>query len=307
MAIGNPFALSHTVSVGVISGIGRPMQMAEGRYEDVIQTDAAINPGNSGGPLLNVRGEVIGMNTAIYTDGMRGANIGIGFAVPINAIREILPQLEKGKVVRGRIGVTVQNVPKDAAAELGVGAKRGALVVVVSPGDPAAKAGIKPGDVIVEFNGKPVSDRNSLVKLVMATKPGTTVPITVVQDKQEKGLSVSVVELDLEAESGATRDEEAEDSGGGFGMTLGPLGSDAARRLQVPPGTRGVLVTEVDPSGSAARAGVRPGDVILQVNRRPVESVADASRTLQAIRSGGNAFLLLWKGGQETFVAITKE
>ena len=307
MAIGNPFNFNHTISVGVISGLGRPLQVAEGRYEDVFQTDAAINPGNSGGPLLNVRGEVIGVNTAIYTDGTRGANIGIGFAVPINAIREILPQLQTGKVVRGRIAVTVQNVPKDAAEDLGVGGRRGALVVVVTPNGPAAKAGLKPGDVIVEFNGKPVSDRNSLVKVVMATKPGTTVPLKVVQDKQEKSLSVTVAELDLEAESGKEESEEAEESGGGFGLTLGPLGSDAARRLQVPPGTKGVLVTDLDPSGPAARAGMRPGDVILKVNNRPVETVADASRALQAIRSGGNAFLLVWKAGQETFVAITKE
>jgi serine protease Do len=128
-----------------------------------------------------------------------------------------------------------------------------------------------------------------------------------VQDKQEKSLSVSVVELDLEAEAGGAKSEQDEASGGGFGITLGPLGSDAARRLQLPAGATGVLVTNVDPSGPAARAGVRPGDVILQVNRRPVETVADASRALQAIRSGGNVFLLLWKDGQETFLAITKE
>jgi len=307
MAIGNPFNFSHTISVGVISGLGRPLQVADGRNQDVFQTDAAINPGNSGGPLLNVRGEVIGVNTAIYTDGMRGANIGIGFAVPINTLREILPQLEKGKVVRGRIALTVQNVPKDAADELGVGSKRGALVVSVAANGPAAKAGVKPGDVIVEFNGKPVPSRDALVKIVMGTKPGTTVPMKVVQDKQEKSLSVAVEELDLEAESGATATQEAEETGGGFGITLGPLGADAARRLQVPSGTRGVLVTDVDATGAAARAGVRPGDVILQVNRRPVESVSDASRALQAVRTGGNAFLLLWKQGQETFVAITKE
>ncbi len=307
MAIGNPFNFNHTISVGVISGLGRPMQMADQRFEEVLQTDAAINPGNSGGPLLNVRGEVIGINTAIYTDGMRGANIGIGFAVPINTVREILPQLEKGKVVRGRIGVTVQNVPREAAEELGVGARRGALVVNVAGSGPAAKAGIRPGDVIVDVNGKPVADRNALVKIIMATKPGTTVPIKVVQDKQEKNLSVTVEELDLEAESGTRPEGEAEESGGGFGITLGPLGADMARRLQVPAGTRGVLVTDVEASSAAARAGIRPGDVILQVNRRAVESVSDASRALSAVPVGRSAFLLVWRQGQETFVAVTKE
>lgn len=307
MAIGNPFGFSHTISVGVISGLGRPLQMTDGRFEDVFQTDAAINPGNSGGPLLNVRGEVIGVNTAIYTDGTRGANIGIGFAIPINSVREILPQLETGKVVRGRIGVEVRDVPRDAVADLGVGSRRGALVSRVESGGPAAKGGVEPGDVIVEFNGKPVGDRTALVKLVMATKPGTTVPVRVIRDKAEKSLSVTVQELDLEAESGATAPNEEEMAGGGFGLTLGPLGADMARRLRVPSGVRGVLVTNVEPTGPAARAGVRPGDVILQVNRRPVESVSDASRALQAIRSGGNAFLLLWQQGQETFVAVTKE
>ncbi len=307
MAIGNPFNFNHTVSVGVISGVGRPMQMAELRTEEVLQTDAAINPGNSGGPLLNVRGEVIGINTAIYTDGMRGANIGIGFAVPINTVRDILPQLEKGKVVRGRIGVTVQDVPRDAAEELGVGTRRGALVINVSGSGPADRAGIKPGDVIVEVNGKAVADRNALVKIIMATKPGTTVPVRVVQDKQEKSLSVTIEELDLEAEAGRAAEGEAEESGGGFGITLGPLGADMARRLQVPSGTRGVLVTDVEPTGQAARAGMRPGDVILQVNRRAVESVADASRALSAVPAGRSAFLLVWRQGQETFVAVTKE
>jgi serine protease Do len=201
----------------------------------------------------------------------------------------------------------VQDVPRDAAADLGLGTRRGALVISVGAGDPAAKAGIKPGDVIIEFNGKPVTNRNVLVKLVMATKPGTNVPIKVVQDKQEKILSVNVVELDLEAEAGGAKSDQEEETGGGFGISPGPLGADAARRLQLPAGATGVLVTNVDPSGPAARAGVRPGDVILQINRRPVGAAADASRALQAIRSGGNAFLLLWKDGQETFLAITKE
>ena len=145
MAIGNPFNLGHTVSVGVISAIGRPMQVAEGRWEDVLQTDAAINPGNSGGPLLNVRGEVIGINTAIYTDSARAANIGIGFAVPINAVREILPQLQVGKIVRGRIGVTVRDVPRESLNEFGLREKKGALVATVTPNSPASKAGIELG------------------------------------------------------------------------------------------------------------------------------------------------------------------
>ena len=144
MAIGNPFNFNYTISVGVVSAIGRPMQMAEQRWEDVIQTDAAINPGNSGGPLLNLRGEVIGINTAIYTAGQGASNIGIGFAVPINAIRDVLPQLEKGKVVRGRIGVSVQDIPRDALAEFGLKERKGALVATVTPNGPAPRPASSP-------------------------------------------------------------------------------------------------------------------------------------------------------------------
>ena len=309
MAIGNPFNFNYTVSVGVVSAIGRPMQMTEQRYENVIQTDAAINPGNSGGPLINLRGEVIGINTAIYTAGQGASNIGIGFAVPINSIRDVLPQLEQGKVVRGRIGVTVQDIQRDALAEFGLKERKGALAVAVAPNGPGAKAGLEPGDVILEFNGKAVAGRNALVEFVMATKPGTTVPVRILRDKAEKSLSVTVEELNLETEGGGSSSAEAqqqEETGGGFGITLGPLGADIARRLQVPPGTRGALITDVEPASNAARS-VRPGDVILKINGQAVTSVTEASRALSAIRSGGAARLLLWRGGQEQFAVITKE
>jgi serine protease Do len=308
MAIGNPFGLAHTVSVGVISGLGRPLPVADLRTQDVIQTDAAINPGNSGGPLLNLRGEVIGINTAIFTNGQAQTNIGIGFAVPIKAVRDILPQLEAGKVVRGRIGVVVRDVPRDALAEFGLKERKGALVISVPTNGPGAKAGVEPGDVILEVNGKPVAGRNALVEMVMATKPGTTVPMKVLRDKAEKSLSVTVEELNLETEGGAAaEDAQQEETGSGFGMTLGPLGSEMARRLRVPAGTRGVLITEVEPMSAAAREGVRPGDVILKVNGQAVEAVRDASQALQAIKQGGAARMLLWKQGQETFVVVTKE
>jgi serine protease Do len=309
MAIGNPFGLSHTISVGVVSAVGRPLPVADLRTQDVIQTDAAINPGNSGGPLLNLRGEVIGINTAIYTNGQAQANIGIGFAVPIKAVRDILPQLESGKVVRGRIGVIVRDVPRDALAEFGLKERKGAMVTSVTTGGPSAKAGVEPGDVILEVNGKPVANRNALVEMIMGTKPGTTVPLKVLRDKAEKNLSVTVEELDLAAEGGGGQSQEAqqEEAGSGFGITLGPLGSDMARRLRVPSGTRGVLITDVDPVSPAAREGVRPGDVILKINGQGVETVRDASQALQAIKAGAAARLLLWKQGQETFVVVTKE
>src|SRR5690606_6884615 len=286
MAIGNPFGLAHTVSVGVVSALERPFEVADRRWLNMIQTDAAINPGNSGGPLLNLRGEVIGMNTAIYADSRQAGNIGIGFAVPINDVRTLLPQLRTGKVTRGMIGVQISPVPRDALEEFGLTERKGALVVAVSRGGPAAKAGVEPGDVIVEINGKPVGSNDELVRLVMALKPGTTVPMKVLRDRKPLTLNITVDELNLEAESGRAaggREGSGADETAGFGMSLGTLTAERARQLGVPAGTTGALVMEVDPSGSAARGGVQRGDVILEVNRKRVSSAAEAVRELQSV------------------------
>jgi len=312
MAIGNPFGLAHTVSVGVISATERPFPISDGRWQDVLQTDAAINPGNSGGPLLNVRGEVVGINSAIYADARQQGNIGIGFAIPINVVRELLPQLRTGKVTRGVIGITVGDVPTDAYAEFGLNERRGALVQSVNPGGPASKGGLEPGDVIVEFNGKPIKKRDELVAAVVATRPGTTVPLKVMRDKQERSLNLTVDELNLDEDNSPRARREPADPGGdeesqGFGLTLSPLTADVVRRLRLPADTEGVLVSDVDPSGTAARSGVSRGDVILQVNRRPVSSPQEAGRALDAVPSGGTAFLLLLRNGQQTFVTVRKQ
>ena len=200
MAIGNPFGYTYTVTVGVISATQRGLRVTDGRSNEMLQTDAAINPGNSGGPLLNARGEVIGMNTAIITNSQTEGNIGIGFAVPSNTVRDLLPQLRQGKVVRGRIGVAVTAVPREGFAEFGLKSASGAIVSTVAPGGAAARAGIEPGDVIIDFNGKPVTKYDDLVKNVTATKPGTQVPVKVIRDRQERTLTVTVDELDLDAE-----------------------------------------------------------------------------------------------------------
>jgi serine protease Do len=309
MAIGNPFGLAHTVSVGVISATERPFPVADGRTQDVLQTDAAINPGNSGGPLLNVRGEVIGINTAIYTDPRQQGNIGIGFAVPINVVANLLPQLRTGKITRGVIGVSVTVVPADALADFGLTERTGALVATVTRGGPAARAGLEPGDIILEFNNKPVRNRDELVRTVVSTKPGTTVPVKILRAKKELTLNLTVDELDLAAESAsaAAAPEPEEATGVGYGITLGALTPDIARRLRIPADTVGVLVTDVEPGSPAARAPVVRGDVILQVNRNPVSSPAEASRELGQVASGSSAFLLVLRGGQETFVTMRRE
>ena len=314
MAIGNPFGLAHTVSVGVISAKERPFPITDGRSQDVLQTDAAINPGNSGGPLLNVRGEVVGINTAIYTDSRQQGNIGIGFALPINTVRELLPQLRNGKITRGVIGVQVLPVPADALAEFGLKERRGALVAVVNPGGPAAKAGLEPGDVVIEFNGKPVRSRDDLVGHVVNTRPGTTVPLKVLRDKQEKTLNLTVEELNLAEETtrtarGGGRDprEPEEQASTGFGITMGAVTPDVARRLRLPADTEGVVITNVEPGSPAFRAGLQRGDIILQVNRRDVTSPAEASRLLGQVADGSTAFMLILRNGQETFVTVRKQ
>jgi serine protease Do len=280
----------------------------------MIQTDAAINPGNSGGPLLNIRGEVIGMNTAIYTDAMRSANIGIGFATPINTIRELLPQLRAGKISRGVIGVSISKDPitKDLAKEFGLPNTNGALVSSVSANTPAKRAGLEPGDVIVEFNGRPVTDSDSLVSMVVATKPGTTVPITIYRDNQRKTLSITPDELDLEAEANGGRSprqnspDREPPTATDFGMQLEPITPEVARQLELPRGRGGAIVTDVDRGSVAANSGIQPNDVIVAVNRQPVATVSQVTRALQNATAGRPVFLIVWREGQEYFITMTK-
>ena len=312
MAIGNPFGLSHTVSVGVISATARSFPIAEQRFADVLQTDAAINPGNSGGPLLNARGEVVGINTAIYTDSRNQGNIGIGFAIPINSVRELIPMLQTGKVSRGVIGVSVTPVPADALSEFGLRERRGAVVGTVTRGMPAAKAGIEPGDVILEFNGKPIKNRDELVATVVATRPGSTVPVKILRDKQEKTVSLTVDELDLDEETTRATEQRTsiepdEEPSQGFGVTLSALTADTARRLRAPSDVQGALVSEVEQGSPAFRAGLVRGDIITRVNRQQVRTPQDASRMLSQVPSGGTAFLLVLRGGQEQFFTVRKE
>jgi serine protease Do len=312
MAIGNPFGLAHTVSVGVVSATERSaFDFAPGRRQALLQTDAAINPGNSGGPLLNIRGEVVGVNTAIYSNGgaMGGAgNIGIGFAVPINTIRDVLPGLRAGKITRGRIGVQVRPILDEDSDALGLKDRRGALVAAVTDDGPADAAGMQAGDVIVEFNGKPVGRSDDLPQMVSATAPGSTVPVKVIRDAKERTLTVKVEELNLETETARQADagDPSGDTGAGFGITLNNVTPESARQFEIPTGTRGAVITDVDPSSPAARA-LLPGDVILQVNRQPVTSANEASTALRAVPAGRAVGMLILRRGQEQFVTVRKQ
>jgi serine protease Do len=254
------------------------------------------------------------MNTAIITNARSEGNIGIGFAVPINTVRDLLPQLRQGKVIRGRIGVSVTAVPRDGYEDFGLKARAGAVVATVAPAGAAAKAGVEPGDVIVQYNGRPISSSDELVKMVVATKPGTSVPVKVMRDKREKTLNITVDELDLEAEqSGGRRspstDEpqrEEQQGASGFGLTLENVTPQIARRLRLPSGQGGAVITDVDTDGPSAGI-LRPGDIIMSVNRKPVTTALEAQRELQKVTSGRIAQILVWRGDGEFFVTVKKD
>ena len=314
MAIGNPFNLSNTVTVGVVSAVGRPQQTAVAqRFEEMIQTDAAINRGNSGGPLVNIRGEVVGMNTQILSD-QSGGNLGIGFAVPINTVREILPSLEKGEVVRGRIGVRVRTEPltKLDALDFGLPSADGAVIEVVDEG-PAKAAGIRAGDIVVEFNGKPVHDSGQLVNMVTRTAPGTTVPVKLYRAKKAMTLNVKVEQLDLTVEQEAVARARQEPDAGpapqetGFGITINALTPALRQQLRVPAGQNGAVVTQVDPGSAADLARMIPGDVIIEINDKPTATVNEVSAALDAVAQGRSARIKVLRRGQENLVIVRKQ
>jgi len=259
-----------------------------------------------------VRGEVIGMNTAIYSNSSMGGsagNIGIGFAIPINTLRDVLPGLRSGKITRGRIGVSVTAITPEAADALNMKDRKGALVAQVSKGGPADNAGIEPGDVILQFNGKAVTKNDDLPHVVAGTTPGTTVPVRVLRNGKEMTMNVKVEELDLEAENGGkdTKNTEPDaETGGGFGITLNNITPDVERQMELPRGTKGAVVTDVEPDSPAARS-LTAGDVILQVNGKSVSSATEASQLLRAVPSGRSVGLRIVRRGQEQFVSVRKQ
>jgi serine protease Do len=298
IAIGNPFGLGHTVTVGVVSAKGRTLG---GNYDDFIQTDASINPGNSGGPLLNLRGEVVGINTAIAS--RTGQSAGIGFAVPVNLAKEILPQLKtSGRVVRGQLGVSIQTQWNDALARQ-FGVDHGAVVADVSKGSAAEKAGVKRGDVIIEYNGKPLREGSDLPRLVAATKPGTDVRLKIVRDKKEKEVTVRVGEMkDVETAENVDDEDRDEDSVE-LGISVSDLDSQTARQLRLE-SDEGVLITRVKVNSAAEEAGLARGDVILEINREPVKSVSDYRTRVDVAKPGDTLLFLVYRGGGSLFIPV---
>jgi serine protease Do len=296
MAIGNPFGLEQTVTTGIVSATGRVI--GSGPYDNFIQTDASINPGNSGGPLINARGEVIGINTAIFSRG--GGSVGIGFAVPASLAKTVITQLaDHGKVERGWLGVSIQPLTKDLAANFKRSDTTGALVSTVVEGSPAEKAGLKPGDVIVEFDGKKVAKSTDLPGLVADVPVGRDVPMTVMREGREVKLNAHIARLEDESPTKASESEGK----GQLGLSVQPLTPPMARELGLK-AQEGVLVRDVVEGGRAAEAGIRAGDVIVEVNQQPVRTIEDFRARLDKRAKDQPVVMLVNRDGQNMYVAI---
>jgi serine protease Do len=309
-AIGNPFGLNQTVTMGVISAVGRA-NVGIADYEDFIQTDAAINPGNSGGALINARGELIGINTAILS--RTGGYQGIGFAVPSSMARQVIDSLVKyKKVVRGWLGVSIQEVTSDLAEEFGVKDLKGALVSGVMKGSPAEKAGIKQGDVILQYNGKVVEDTGHLRNMVSQTPIGTRVKVKLLRLKKEIEVEVIIVELPKKMAEAPSRNTEKpednqEESSALTGLVVRELTPDLAARLGIDENEKGVVVVKVDPDSKVFEAGIRPGDVVLQINQKNIGTIEDYKKAASKIRSKERVLLLIRRKGEDLFVTVRPE
>ena len=296
VAVGNPFGLGHTVTQGIISAKGRVI--GAGPYDNFLQTDASINPGNSGGPLLNLQGEVVGINTAILASGQ-----GIGFATPSNIAKTIIPQLrEKGKVIRGMIGVQVQNVTPELAKSFGMAEPQGALVAEVNPGSPAEKAGIQRGDIIIDFNGHAIHEMNELPRMVAETAPGSKATVKVLRDGKEKNLNLAITEM--------TEEQQAQEEAGGKDEEESPLGlmvknltPELAKGFRLRD-NKGVVVVQVAPGSAGADAGLRPGDLVLEVGGQVVANVKDYRQAVKKLKKGQVARFLVKRQGRTLYLTV---
>jgi serine protease Do len=303
LAIGNPFGLNQTVTMGIISAVGRA-NVGIADYEDFIQTDAAINPGNSGGALVNTRGQLIGVNTAIFS--RSGGYMGIGFAVPSDMVRLVMTSLIKeGKVIRGWLGVSIQEVTSELAKQFGLKEAKGALVSDVLKDTPADRAGLKRGDVIIKYNGHDIANAGQLRNLVAETVVGQQVAVVIIRDKREKELTVKIEEQPKDiagAGGGSVAPTENEVLSG---LEVRQLTPDLAEQLNLPHATTGVVITNVESGSLAEEAGVRAGDVITEINRQAVKSLDDYRRIGRQLQAGESVLLLLNRNGQMLFVTLS--
>ena len=307
LALGNPFGVGRTVTMGIVSATGRGGLGIED-YEDFIQTDASINPGNSGGPLVNVRGELIGVNTAILSPS--GVNLGIGFAIPSNMARSVMDQIiATGKVIRGYLGVSVQDITPGLARALKLDQVRGALLGDVDPDGPAAKAGLEPGDVIVEVNGKLVEDSRALRLLISSMAPGATLNMRVLHSGTSRNVTLTLSELPAKERAKAesqnprekpSRPEALEDR---IGVAIAEITPDIAEQLKLPPTVKGIVVAGVESGSAADDAGLQPGDVIVEANRKPVRTAAEFESQITG-RGAKPVLLVVQREGRKRFVAV---
>jgi serine protease Do len=302
LAVGDPFGVGQTVTMGIVSATGRSHLGIE-QYEDFIQTDAPINPGNSGGALVNDRGELIGINTAIIAHGSEG-NQGIGFAIPANMARNVMEQIvEHGKVTRAYLGIVPQDVTPDIARQFGEKEARGALVADVSAGSPAQKSGLDRGDIILDVNGKPVAGSNDLRMTISMMPPDSDAKLKVFRNGSEREIAVKLGPMPTE-EAAANSEDKSNGSASSAlsGVSVDNLDAQAASDLGLSPNTKGVVVTNVDPSSEAAEAGLRRGDVIQEVNRQPVKNTSDFERAMH--NSKDKALLLVDRNGSTMYLAV---
>jgi serine protease Do len=298
VAIGNPFGLEQTVTAGIISAKGRVI--GAGPYDDFLQTDASINPGNSGGPLFNLKGEVVGINTAIVAGGQ-----GIGFAIPVNMAKAILPQLKKGKVVYGYLGVYIQDITPELASSFGLKEAKGVLVSDVIPDSPAKKGGVNKGDVILEYDGKQVEDRYQLTKMVGRTPVGKKVNIVVWRDKERKTISVTIVQLAEKQTASATPHPEET---GHWGFKVQDVTPDMAAHLGLPD-NEGIVITEVEPGSSADEENLQPGDLIIEVEHNQIKTLADFRKYMELYKKQKTLLLTVRQkaGEYHNFFVVLKK
>jgi serine protease Do len=299
LAVGNPFGLNSTVTLGIVSALGRG-RMGITQYEDFIQTDAAINPGNSGGALVNTKGELVGINTAIFSQS--GGYQGVGFAVPTSMSKPVYESLIKtGKVVRGFLGIGIQDLNQDLAKSFGIKDAKGAIVSDVKEDGPADQGGVKQGDVIISYQGSPVEEAVALQRMVTRTPVGTKVPVKVMRDGHEKELTITIGE---QPDTIKTAKAESGEKDYAFaGVAVQDLDKDQAKELGIKGKAQGVVVTSVEPDSGADRAGLLPGDVIREINRQPVKSVKEFEKVSSAVKKGDNVLILINRRGNALFLS----